>query len=524
MIWLLLACTKSEPGPQDTGTERVVVETGVQDTHDTHDTAERVAVELVVAPRDLVVQLGASVELRAAVQWSDGTWDRVSPTWESSGDAVQLTGAVANAAAVGTVELTARAEGLSASTGLQVVDDGRLSVTVLVQGDPVEGARVRVGDQRVVTGADGVAHLVVDAPTLDITVFHEPDQLPVSVFGVTTRALTVPLRQVADLDPAVAALAGTVDFSGAVQPAPDELGVGLVVPAWGGPLLAVTSTELLAPGRAVDFHGAELDVPSNLALQGYDETWGAPTQPGVATAWSLALPLPIAEVSAVAENPGSAFALLQEHHQDLRWASGHDTLRPSAALDQVVTVDAPDTLPIGFTGETPLLLVVAQDSGWLVQGLGTGGAVPHASSQDALWVLGWLEQGGVGSQGPGALAAAPVVDGHATLAPWLQPTAIGSVDAAGRRVQGTGDAAGGLAVAVVVSGDGSAREVWLPPGDVDLLLPDVPHLGLGLTTWTVRSFDAPALDYQQLLRDGAVHNAASVASAAGLHQTTIEGH
>jgi hypothetical protein len=77
---------------------------------------------------------------------------------------------------------------------------------------------------------------------------------------------------------------------------------------------------------------------------------------------------------------------------------------------------------------------------------------------------------------------------------------------------------------VVVSGDGSVREIWLPPGDVDVSVPDVPHLGLGLTTWTVRSFDAPALDYQQLLRDGAMHDAASAASAAGLHHTTVEGH
>lgn len=499
-------------------------------------------------PAWLVVEVGALVRPRGVLFDGLGHHADATPVLESSDPAVVRVsedGAM-EAVGAGTVTVTATANGLSGTAILEVRADAVMRVRAVdVHGQPLEGARGILGDEKATADADGWIELPTPhAGPVDLVVYDDAEKalIPATVMGVTAREVLVPLRPIADASEPEGWVEGAVDLS-ALPPSggiEDTKGTGLFIVGLAantiqqGSLFADVAT-LIAPDRTVDVLGLEVKVPSNVFAEDIAETWGAPAWPGEVGAWGFAGPVPIAEALTELLDHESALTFLLTHLPGFlyQWEGGLQAeagvvtgqdLRPAVSLTTVVRAHVPE-LPTGFQGgETPVLFAVhptGQAGGPAVAGLGRGlGRVDVARAPGSAFgwagegdVVALVEDGGLASGGSTVLVRDGVEDGVAWLPAWMAPASIDRFDGATHALQATVDARASVVRLHVMGRDRNHRDIWVTGGaDVDVIADfSGPSIGLGVTYWDLTAVDTVSGTFDGLLAEGAL-------TAAGLEQ------
>lgn len=337
------------------------------DTADSGDTGASPWLAVQAAPDGLVVSPGATWSLSLAAQAESGTWTELDATWTS--DQPELVSVddsdVATAIAEGTVTLTGTAEGLSASATVEVRADGVLVLTVLdaSTGEILPGATVVIDDGDRVQDEDGDGLVSIDVTTsagLAVTVTLR-DYVPVTVWNTVGRSLRVPLTPESALDAPRGALSGGVDLSAIAAGEFGNARVGMAAPSVQGPALLLDPESLISENRTVEIFGVEAELPENIYIGDLIEDYTVPADPGPAAVWTLAGPLPVAELTAGLEGTGDVISLLQTYRDSLSWGynaggtvvAGETLaadLAPASALDLNYSVSV-GALPLGFSGE-----------------------------------------------------------------------------------------------------------------------------------------------------------------------------
>ncbi len=180
---------------------------------------------------------------------------------------------------------------------VEAVEPEGLRVQVSAAGVPVEGATVRIGDDEVLTDADGVVHVEVDDDVPANSVFAEGFDF-VTLVGVGARDIHIPLVPRND-DALVAGFTGSVSFDDVTSMGGVDLGLagasiggGLThlgfaqlvgelfnVPVNAGPL----STEIPLPGGII--LSAELPIIGRIEIK---DRYYATAGPGLRVGWAFA--------------------------------------------------------------------------------------------------------------------------------------------------------------------------------------------------------------------------------------------
>lgn len=561
LLLLLFACKGSGDAVDDTGPGVIRDSERVDDSADTADSTDDTGgVELVsleVWPSRMVVAVDAGYSLRARVTDSTGQSAEAEVSWASSDTAIATVDAegVVTAVSAGTATLRCTLDALSADATVEVRDDGQLLVRVIdaSTGDPLPDARVTWNGVRLDVDEAGEATFSVPgADPVDITAdVPGGEWVPVTAFRVVPREVVLPLRPRDRVSTPDATLQGTADLSQCVEADWDERVIGLVGPSLQeGPLFFGTE-QLLAPDRTITFFGLDVDIPGNVYIEDAEESWQALAWSGAVGAWSFAGPVPVDELSAGFEAPAQAIDVLLSHLDDFRYTWVGDLtadaaqpltvdLTPSVPFDDSVPVVVPE-LPDGFSGsERALLLVLepAGDAGPVLVGIahaGPGEVEVARVAEDAFsWVpdgedpptvMAYVEVGGVGAGGGFATVLADVQGGVAELPAWMVPPVVDQVEAATKRFTLTSDPRAALVRAYVSSGDRSDRDLYLPAGAVDAVIPEnTPPLGLGRTSWQILAVETLGLTYEAALIDGSLTPTslrAAGASTAGNGQVVV---
>lgn len=460
--------------------------------------------ELLIEPDGAVLFVGATVRARVSAVGPQGRVDvgaELSLEGPGSLDAGQLT-----AEGEGTLLLSATYEGLQAQASIEVRDDGLLAVRVVdLQGEPVPKARVVVDGERSETDLEGRAVLEVADGPLAITVYGEDSSVvPTTFIGVLVRDLVLPLRPDAGRAPD-STLAGVVDFSDSLPPQEGQAGIAIVGRSLVDHPLLLDADDLLSEKRPVDFFGLAVDVPGNVAIQDLDEGFTVPAWAGPGGAWVLAGPMDVAALLTASKDVAATVEALTADPTVFRYTrvaavapDSHLTLVPDQLLESAVSVVLP-TVP--EDAGTPLLVALEPTlEGLAPTGLGTSTLYSAGSPTQ---VLAYIEQGGVGTGGARALQVSPVVDGEAVIEPFQDFPVIASFDGASRAFSITTDPHADFVRVWIVAADGTRRDLYMPSGSVDEVIPyEGPEMGYGLTTWVVLSMELEKGTWEQVLTDG----------------------
>ena len=526
----------------ETGLPDDTADTDSADTADTGDTGATGWVAVEAAPDGLVVNPGATWGLRLSAQSESGVWTSLDASWTSSApDVVSVDETdVATAVAVGTATLTGQVAGLSATATVEVRDDGLLSVTVLdaSTGELLPGASVVIddGERLVDEDSDGVISATVTTSAgLAVTVYLR-DYVPVTVWNTVGRVLRVPLTSQDALVAPRGALAGGVDLSAIAEGEFGNVRVGMAVASVQGPALLLDPGALISTDRTVDIYGVEASLPENLYIGGIVEDYSVPADPGPAAVWTMAGPLPVAEVTAGLSSTGDVLELLRTYRDSLSWGYSEGgtviadetlsaDLAPATALDLSLAVDVGE-LPLGFSGDEEVLVLTGQElsaQGFVVTGFGLGNGVVDVAAADvdlagaeSSRVLAIAEVGGLGEGG--ALCASVVdLDGAAIVTPTLpEPPAI-SFDGATRTFALSTDGGADFVRARISSRDGTVRELLLDGGAAAGILPvaGIPF-SYGSTTWELIGLHTGHDTFEGALAEGAtdIDAMAEVATAS----------
>lgn len=555
MVLFLLAlagCQRDKVSETDVDTgEPVVWETGVVVDTDTAETggetgetgapAEGDWVALRAAPDGLTVNPGATWTLRASAQDETGAWTVVDVVWSSSDDAIVAADAgIASALAVGDATMTATLGDLSASVEVHVQEALELVVRPVdaVTGEALVGASVVLDDGERVLDEDGDGSITVpvaDGSPAVVTVYLR-DYAAATIWGAVGRDLTVPLRATDSLVTATGVIEGTVDFSDIPTSEFDRIRVGMAAPSIHGPVLLADLDGLVSEERTLDLYGIETSVPSNLYAASLAEDYALRAEVGATAVWTLAGPLPIADLLSGLDGTSDVFALLQENRDYLVWgwteggtvseeATLDVNLAPGVTLDGSVLVDIGE-LPSAFSGDEQVLVLSGQqldDQGLVVTGFGIGqGEVDVASAPVSLpgargeLVVVLAQAGGLGSGGALCATTATVEDGVAS--PVALPEAP-TLSFAGetRSFSVSTDSMASMVHVAIESSDGTVRDLYLDGGAVSGILPQAGlPFGYGRTTWSLVAVNAEEGTFDGFVATGSldVEDLASRAAAA----------
>jgi hypothetical protein len=500
---------------------------------------------LAVYPADLAVNPTATWWLRAVGTWDDARVGDLSAAdgllWSSDQPKVVSVDAdgLATALSAGTATLTGSVGDLSASVAVEVRDELVVRVTAIDAdtGLPVAAVKGRAdsGEQGVGDDAGVLTLAVEDAGAIVLDVYSR-NYVPVTIYGVVGRELTVPLHPKATWDPSTVQIAGSVDFGGVADAGWGESVVGLAVPSLQrGPLLTDPAI-LFSEERTVSVYGVDGSVPGNVFLEDYAETYTINPEPGSPALWFMAGPLETSDVTAGLSGTEDVVALIEANLSSWSWGwdpgatlaageVGSIDIGPSLSFDEVVLVEAPE-LSLGFSGdERPLLLVGEQveGAGVVVTGLGLGtgtvgvGAVEGAIGASSGTVAAAIGQvGGLGQGGAICATWAPVEGGAARLPAFLDVPNMASFDGPTKVFEWVVDERAGGVVAMVEDQDGDVRLVYADGGSMTGILT---HPGYtftyGHTIWTLGAFELQHDTFEGRLRAGAFTRAALAGAAIG---------
>jgi len=494
MLWLFLACEG---------------EGVLGDAVDTDSPLEDTAPEwsqLRIDPDGVAVFPGAQLPVRVTIDGPEGRVD-LDAEVEVSGPGILVDG-VLTTSDPGEVLLVATAHGLEAQGVVEVRDDGLLTVTVVDDaGAAVPDARVVVAGDRVDTGSDGIAQISVPDAPITITVYGDDvSQVPATFVGVQGRRVVLPLRSAEGRSPD-SVVSGTVDFGATLAPEDGQLGIAIAGRTLIQHPLLLNADELLGDKREVEVIGLKVDVPGNLAVRDYDETYTVPAWAGPGGAWALAGPLNVADLLLAADEVGTAVELLAAHPEEFKYTrvgtAAPDTelvLKPDQGLDTLIPVTLP-ALP--DSAGVPLLVALEPTpEGLSPSGLGTSDLYA-AGSPDR--VLAYVEDGGVGTGGARVLQLGTLHDGEAVIGEFQDFPVLESFDGATRTFQVNTDRDAVYVRVWIEASDGAHRDLYVRAGQVEGVIPDEgPSMDYGRTEWQLLVLDRQHGTWESVLASGAL--------------------
>jgi hypothetical protein len=440
-------------------------DTAVDTAGDTADTGEEIGLAALVAwPARLVVNPGATYSLRVVAEQKSGERDVYTTATFASDDAtiadVDAAGLV-TAMGEGTTTLRVAAEGLETTVEVEVRAAMEARVTILnaSTGLPIEKASVWNADVEYKTDASGLAVVAVTtAGPTTFTTWKDIDTAAISLVDTVNREITLSVPVVADLSP-TAQLHGPVDFAGVEDASFGEEVFGLAAASVQGDLPLFEIDDLLGPNRTLTYYGVNVDVPSNLFVEGYLDDYYAGAWPGSVGVWGLGGPVAISDLSAGLNGTGDAMALIIDNIDRMSWGgsigyvatAGSTTeapLAPATAFSATAHLALP-SLSSGFDGTEEQLVCTFDETpdGYLLTGLGLGAGVldidriPTGSvsgaTGSAVWTM--AQVGGIGSGGGVAISVADDDGGTVTFPDFQDVPTIDAWTPSSRELQFTVD-------------------------------------------------------------------------------------
>jgi hypothetical protein len=432
----------------DTGAD-TDTDTGEDTGEDTGDV--NALAELAAWPARMVVNPGATYSIRVVGETYAGERDAYGGASFSADDALVATvdaSGTVTAIGEGTTTIRVAAEGLETTLEIEVraAMEARITILNASTGLPIEKASVWNADAEYRTDASGLAVVTVTtAGPTTFTTWKDIDTAAISLVDTVNREITIRVPVVADLSP-TAQLHGSVDFAGVGDAGFGEEVFGLAAASVQGDLPLFEIDDLLGPDRTLNYYGVEVDVPSNLFVEGYLDDYYAGAWPGGAGVWGLGGPVAISELTAGLNGTGDAMALIIDNLDAMVWGGsfGYTTtagstteapLAPATAFSSATNLALP-SLSAGFEGTEEQLVCTFDETpdGYLLTGLGLGAGVIDVdripvdtltgATGAAVWTM--AQVGGLGS-GAGSAVSVAEDDGGTVTFPDFQD--IPSIDA-----------------------------------------------------------------------------------------------
>ncbi len=435
------------------------------ETGDTADTGDETGLaELAVWPARIVVNPGATYALRVVAEDSSGERAAYTTAAFSADDTAVATvdaAGLVTAAAEGITTLRVAAEGLETTVEVEVRAAMEARVTILnaSTGLPLEKASVWNNEVEYRTDAAGLAVVAVaTAGPTTFTTWKDIDTVAISVVDTVNREFTIRVPVLADLTP-TSQLHGSVDFTGVEDAGFGEEVFGLAAASVQGDLPLFEIDDLLGPDRILTYYGVEVNVPSNIFVEGYLDDYYAGAWPGRAGVWGLGGPVAISDLTAGLNGTGDAMALIIDNIDRMTWGGsiGYSTtagstteapLAPSNAFSDTAHVALP-TLSAGFDGTEEQLVCTFDETtdGYLLTGLGLGAGVLDidriapgsvgSATGSSVWTM--AQVGGIGSGAGVAISVADDVDGTVTFPDFQDVPTIDAWTPSTRELQFTVD-------------------------------------------------------------------------------------
>ena len=512
-----------ETGEVDTQARDTGSETG-------RDTSSTTTSTLAVSPESIQVAPGAEFQFRA--HFDEGGVEAQFTSSDPGILQVSESGA-AVAVTAGEVLVTASWEDQQAEARVVVSGDATLTVQVIdgAEGSPVEDMRVVVEGNTYLTDESGRVLIETEQPGAQDILIYPPDAhvyASALFLDVWAQEVVLPVRARGADDPGLATLQGAVDLSGTLLTGPDEKGAGLItiglgVSSFQQGALFFPLEQLFAANRSLSIEGIPVEIPSNLFLRDYGESWESTAHPGPVSAWAFGGPVPRSELAQGLSGVAEALQFLVPHFDAFTWtqvegieaqsgATHTVDLLPDLTIDDRIEVVLPD-LPSGISSTTDALLIALSgdsEAGPVLTGMGQGTASmmmsrvnPDHLDGDPGKVLAIAQVDGFGSHGAQSLALLDVVDGVAELARWQSLPEVVSFDRHTQTLSIESDPQASVIRVQVRSASGDRRDIYMPGGTQERILSmDGPPIGLASTTWNLLSIETPSQSYEGLLVSG----------------------
>jgi len=525
---------------QETGVGTDSSATTSDSTVDTSDSAAPLIDLFTVAvyPESIRVDTTSSWQIRSVVREieSDTLVEAPAIVYSSSNESAVTVNSLGVVIAVGVGEATVSAEyeGVVADSLVVVQDSGEMSVRVIesATGDPVSNARVMVNGIKYLVDSNGDVEFSVNVgEPVDVTAYtdNSSDLILATVMGVVGRDLVIPLRAGFADDRGEATLGGPANLVDTIPSGNDEKGEGLVtlgvaLPTLQDGPLFFNAEHLLAETHIVDVYGLGVSIPTNLYIEHVLEEWSVQADNGPVGVWTLAGPVPFADLFGGFSTTADLLDFMLPHLDGFMYTleSGLEAdelspvsqeLRPNRPMNHTIEVVLPP-FPSAFAGTENAMLMALdgdEEDGLAVVGLGQGKLSAFMGRVDGElygWegegsVLAYAEVGGVGSGGSRVLAVADVVDGVAEIQEWQEPPELLDFNHQDMTFSLSTDPSVQVSRLHIRSGNGSRRDVYLPPGTISTTLPtDGPDLGYGNTVWDLTSIATETGSWESILSDG----------------------
>ncbi len=505
------------------------------ETGDTGDPIEPTIADLSLYPDNLAVFPGATWDLRLVAVQDDESSADVEPAkalFASSDEAVATVDAdgLVTAVAEGTVEIVAAHGGLEATVLLEVIPPGTAEITVVdaATGLPLETAYASTAESGRVSGDEtGLVQVPVEEPGPMVLNAWGADMVPVTIVDTVSRRFTVPVRSQDTVDAEGVTLEGDVDFSSVDAGDFTDVKIGLASASVPIHPLCFDVENLIAEDRIVSIWGVNVELPSNLFVGSYVETWQGGTSAGDFGVWALAGAVPIEEITAGLNGDVEVIDVLVDNLEAFMhdWSGGWTGVNgdamdvpvaPSVELTDVVQVVAPE-LSLGFSGdENPLVLITdeAYDGTHAVVGLGQGtGDIEALRIADGIvgaggasWALAMAQVDGLGSGYGMALSAAPVEAGLAELPPFQTVPVIDSFSGETKEFAIESDERAHIVRVTVRGGDGENWDLYFDSGarSGELSKPQGYTYSWGHTDWTMTAVELSGDTFEGLITRGAL--------------------
>ena len=562
MLWILLtACSDKTPSVTDTGDSGeepafTIDSDAVIDTSppietsppiDTEDTAPPIdtvdtsggdtAVPVPTVslwPATLVVSPGASYQLRVEAVWEDGTEEDTSKLlWASSDEEIATIteDGTITALAEGEASFLTDVAGAPVEASVTVRGDGLLTISVIEadSGNPVNAARVVVGETSVTAGKDGVVDIEVpDGEAIDVIVYtgssYEPELITTTIVDLVAREVVLPLRLQGAEGSGPVTLTGDADLSGCETGGWSDLTVGIAGSAIQDGPLFWDAADLLGEDEEIEFYTGTTSVPGNIILGEYKEDYTTMARIGSGGVWAFAGPISIADATGAIADPGSALQALLNNWDSFRadwvdgtWGDAGDTVEqdvaPSYEMSDTFEVEVP-ALPLGFGGDEEVLALA------LIDGAGGHGVVGMAMGEEGTLevsrvpvadlgsktegaVLLYAQVDGIGSGGSRVVTWAEIDGGVAAPPEWMGVANLESFSGSAHTFSFHPDERANLQRLHIQANDGTERDYWFGPGSQKGDLPDGgPAMGWGNTNWTLTTLDLTEGTFESLLSEG----------------------
>ena len=522
--------------PEETAETAQETDSPLIDTHDTGDPGPDPLQALNLYPADLAVHPGATWNLRLVADdadWirSDVDFKEVKLTSDDSKIATVAADGTVTAVSVGQTSLRAWYGGAEATADITVLKEGTAEITVVDydSGAPVEGARASMnGGKRVTTDAHGYA--LVETDDTGMLSFHawSDDHAPATIVSTVARRLVVPIR---DLESAAAEgvdITGDVDWSGVSSGGADDVQVGLTSASLYVHPISFGIEDLLGDDRKVTWYGIDINLPGNLYIEGTADDYQARAEPGEFGMWSMAGPVPYADILSAAAGLYSPIDVMADNLANFSfgWDGGYEgaggeelsiDIAPAEPFTDYVAVTVPE-LSLGFSGDEQPLLLLADETpvgNYAIVGLGQGigdvlalRATPGViAGSGESWALAVAQVDDLGSGYGMALSAGRVEASFAELPEFQQIPSLDYFTGDPREYSLTSDERAQLLRLTIVAKDGSVQDLYLAGGATSGEFPKVEcSFGYGNTDWSLRSMELSADTFEGLTASGRVRD------------------